>query len=390
MTNEIIDVMLPVKAQSTAIVRPPVSVEEAVQAFQMYQELENKLLTDTDYMYFVYYKDGQYDKDRKFRWVEEAEEFCKKVKGKVVRRKIKSAWRKFATFFGLTLPDPTQITNIEYFPLPENMGMVKIERGAGWSGQCYMDAGMNVVRQEYTISVIHPASGKTFIGMGACAASERKSGRNSFAHPDHDIIGTAWTRSLNRAISDLVGFGEVSGEEIASLGEEIMQEAEKPTESTSEKPPKPKVTKETKEEISKAKPVEKLPSPPKAKDDQEKGPQAVKLWLIAESTKREWGGPPTNAQLGLLNGLLNEILGGDKERHTWLKWTFEVDSSKELSGGRVACILDKLASTKDAETGKYIPTNEKFVQAIKAMFKQALIDAGQPVGFEEAVEELWP
>lgn len=142
---------------------------------------------------------------------------------------------------------------------------------------------------------------------------------------------------------------------------------------------------------------ESLPSEPESEDDEpvkkaqeDKGPLAVKLWLIAESAKREWGGPPTIKQLGLLNGLLNDILGGDKERHTWLKWTFNVESSKELTGGQVVFMLDKLVVTKSATTGNYEPTSEKFVQAIKAMFTQALKDAGQTeMTFEESVEELY-
>lgn len=142
---------------------------------------------------------------------------------------------------------------------------------------------------------------------------------------------------------------------------------------------------------------ESLPSEPESEDDEpvkkaqeDKGPLAVKLWLIAESAKKDWGGPPTIKQLGLLNGLLNDILGGDKERHTWLKWTFNVESSKELTGGQVVFMLDKLAVTKSATTGNYEPTNEKFVQAIKAMFTQALKDAGQTeMAFEQSVEELY-
>lgn len=54
-------------------------------------------------------------------------------------------------------------------------------------------------------------NGRTAEGVGICSSSER-----TFAHPDHDIYATAHTRSKNRAISDLVGAGEVSYEELDS------------------------------------------------------------------------------------------------------------------------------------------------------------------------------
>ena len=52
-------------------------------------------------------------------------------------------------------------------------------------------------------------NGRSAVGIGACSSRER-----AFAHPDHDIYATAHTRSKNRAISDLIGSGEISAEEI--------------------------------------------------------------------------------------------------------------------------------------------------------------------------------
>ena len=52
-------------------------------------------------------------------------------------------------------------------------------------------------------------NGRAAIGVGACSTRER-----NFAHVDHDVYATAHTRAKNRAISDLLGAGEVSAEEM--------------------------------------------------------------------------------------------------------------------------------------------------------------------------------
>jgi len=50
-------------------------------------------------------------------------------------------------------------------------------------------------------------------GDGHCHSGERK-----FSHIQHDVFATAVTRSKNRAVLELVGFGEVSAEEIEDGG----------------------------------------------------------------------------------------------------------------------------------------------------------------------------
>ncbi len=67
-------------------------------------------------------------------------------------------------------------------------------------------------REHYTWRVRVKATlpnGRYVVGDGACSTRER-----GFAKEDHDIYATAVTRAKNRAISDLVGSGEVSAEEI--------------------------------------------------------------------------------------------------------------------------------------------------------------------------------
>jgi len=107
------------------------------------------------------------------------------------------------------------------------------------------------------------------------------------------------------------------------------------------------------------------------------GPQATKLKLIAEAGIKEnsgWTGPPTIDLVQKFAAVMNGILGGDKERHTWLKWTYGVESSKEVTGAKLQVVLNMLDPTYTDK--KWIPTKEGAAEAIKAMFKQALIDAG--------------
>jgi hypothetical protein len=52
-------------------------------------------------------------------------------------------------------------------------------------------------------------NGRSVVGIGACSSEER-----NFAHVQHDVYATAHTRAKNRGLSDLVGAGEVSWEEL--------------------------------------------------------------------------------------------------------------------------------------------------------------------------------
>ena len=114
------------------------------------------------------------------------------------------------------------------------------------------------------------------------------------------------------------------------------------------------------------------------------GPQATKLKLIADAALKEnagWTGPPTTDMIQKFAPLLNELLGGDDARHLWLKWTYGVESSKELTGAKVQVVFDMLQPTYADK--KWVPT--KNAEVFKAMYKQALKDAG----FKESVEELY-
>ncbi len=52
-------------------------------------------------------------------------------------------------------------------------------------------------------------NGRSVVGIGACSSEERE-----FAHLQHDVYAVAHTRAKNRALSDLIGSGEVSWDEL--------------------------------------------------------------------------------------------------------------------------------------------------------------------------------
>lgn len=130
-----------------------VNVELALQQWTIYQELTQHLLDESDYQ-----KIG----DRKF--------------------KKKSAWRKYMRAFNIS----TTIQEKE------------IEK----------DKHGRVTNATFIIKAISP-DGRYAEGWGNCSKFERK-----FNKPNHDIPSTAMTRATNRAVSDLIGAGEVSAEEI--------------------------------------------------------------------------------------------------------------------------------------------------------------------------------
>ena len=67
----------------------------------------------------------------------------------------------------------------------------------------------------YVYTVTYKAStpsGRFITGDGTCAASEKQKGRMDAT--EHNVRSHAHTRAFNRAVSNIVGFGEVSAEEV--------------------------------------------------------------------------------------------------------------------------------------------------------------------------------
>lgn len=108
-----------------------------------------------------------------------------KIKGKLYRKK--SYWRAVAMAFKLNvdLLQETQITS------PAN------EKDWGW----------------LATYVARAHNGQYAVGDGACFASEKQYASGKNEDTVHNVRSNAHTRAYNRAVSNLVGFGEVSAEE---------------------------------------------------------------------------------------------------------------------------------------------------------------------------------
>lgn len=142
----------------------PMDTEAVIQGMAAYQAMLPKLLTDSDYQ-----DDGH--------------------GGRFVK---KSGWRKIARAFNLSV---VRISD-------------KVER----------DVNGEVLRAESTYRAMAP-NGQTQDGDGYCAREEsRFASEKGRAKLENDLRATATTRAKNRAISDLVGMGEVSAEEMQPGG----------------------------------------------------------------------------------------------------------------------------------------------------------------------------
>ncbi len=138
----------------------PLDVTQTKAAMETYQQGLHALLDESDWQSF---RDKSGDKQA----------FCKR-----------SGWRKIATWFELSLETRS----------------IEVER----------DDDGNPLRARVIARAIAP-NGRYAEGEGACAANERR-----FSKLEHDLQATAATRAINRAISNLVGLGAVSAEEVDS------------------------------------------------------------------------------------------------------------------------------------------------------------------------------
>lgn len=144
----------------------PLGAEEVVAGMTAYQELLPKLLDDSDY-----------------QAAERGKRFVKK-----------SGWRKIARAFGLSVEIRSQ----------------HVERD---------DEGIPV-RANVVARAVHAPTGQFSDGDGGCSTAESRFARSSGRQKlENDLLATATTRAKNRAISDLVGMGDVSAEEVAGGGD---------------------------------------------------------------------------------------------------------------------------------------------------------------------------
>lgn len=140
----------------------PLDVTQTRAAMTMHQQQLHEIVNDTDWQEFA-------DKQ-----------------GNVRRFLKRSGWRKIAFWYALDI----------------SILHVDLERS---------EAGQ-VIRAHVVARASHP-NGRFADGDGGCSANER-----GFAKPEHDIAAVAVTRATNRAISNLVGMGEASAEELDGTG----------------------------------------------------------------------------------------------------------------------------------------------------------------------------
>jgi hypothetical protein len=80
--------------------------------------------------------------------------------------------------------------------------------------------------------------------------------------------------------------------------------------------------------------------------------------------------------LGALIGHLNRVCGGDGERRSFLKYCFDVDSSKLLHVRHINALYYWLRVQPDAE-GAWHVTNAKAAATAAAVVRESLLAAGQ-------------
>ena len=154
-----------------------VSVDEALAQWMDYQRLTRELLDESDF---------QSIGNKKF--------------------KKKSAWRKYARAFNIT--DRVTFEDIQRdetgFPM---WARIRVEAKANNGRTAEADHECHVTER----CCERPCHKQGWKGHTCCA--DDCNGKRHWSHPG-DLCATALTRAKNRAISDLIGAGEVSAEEM--------------------------------------------------------------------------------------------------------------------------------------------------------------------------------
>ncbi len=156
---------LPVASASTALLTAtdiiaPIDIDKAAQAFHKFDQFKKRILNAHDVV---------------------------NIQGKLYLKR--SAWSKWALVCNVS----DRLVSYERVPID----------GRDAEGGFYY----RVVWEAF-----HQPTGRSSVGTGIVSSREKK----SWAHEEHDIWATACTRARNRAISSLVGGGEVSAEEMTS------------------------------------------------------------------------------------------------------------------------------------------------------------------------------
>ena len=152
---------------------PAATLDEAFQAFEMFDKAKERLLRDRDVVWF-----GKGGKPVP-KGTADAKPYL-----------LKSAWRRMARFFGLSI---------------DVAGREKIGEGDNYIWV-------------YRYRITHPC-GAYVVSEGVCSSKDSfftKGGRVTAV--EADVMLKAQTVAINRGVSDLLGSGEVSGEEMMKSG----------------------------------------------------------------------------------------------------------------------------------------------------------------------------
>ena len=208
-----------------------VDVEAAKDFMNNYQDLVKALLDKSDYQ-MIRTKDGMQPK------------------------KKKSAWRKLATAFNIS----------------DDIVEEEIIRD-----ECH-----RIISAKFVVKATLP-NGRYGMGLGDCSIYDKVKKddekeptpfelRKRFNNAEHDVISTAHTRAKSRAISDLVGGGEVSAEELSGMDSGSI----KPKKPVKPKPGKPQSKVPNSSTMGNKPKAPKAPSKPKPEVD-----EAIEVEVVA-------------------------------------------------------------------------------------------------------------
>lgn len=177
----------------TTIVRPAVTVEEALQTWTEYKELRRRLIEPADiqkiqgrdFLRKSYWRKLEKFFNLRLELRSESESTLQALIRRIPKkRKIKGQWEEY------------QALEVEYFPIGTSLELKPNE--------------------ESRVTIVHScvyraiAPNGVFVDAdGTCDCWEK-----GYASSIHNVRATASSRAKNRAISDLVGGGELSAEEM--------------------------------------------------------------------------------------------------------------------------------------------------------------------------------
>lgn len=132
----------------------------------------------------------------------------------VSAEEMKALMRQFQNLKASLLDKNTDIATIKNKPFIKRSGWRKMGLAFNLSDEI-VKYEREVLDDGFTCRIwvrVWAPNGRSVVGIGACSSDER-----DFAHLEHDVYATAHTRAKNRALSDMIGSGEVSWEELRSF-----------------------------------------------------------------------------------------------------------------------------------------------------------------------------